>query len=293
LPALAVALAISACATDLPAAPGQPRPASGAWREEIHQVPMRDDAGETRLLYTRICRPPGDSAARVVLINHGSPPQASARPGMRPSNCDSEAVRWFLTRGFMVVLGQRRGYGLTGGSYPENTGSCSTPNFVRSGRESARDVEALIRYASALPYARRDGIVVVGQSAGGWASVAVNSQPHPGVVAIVSMAGGRGGRLVDGVIRHCGPDELVRAAATLGSTATTPMLWIYAANDSYFAPNVVRSMYAAFTEAGGKADLHLLAPFGSDGHGLFFGRGGSAIWGPLMDHYLASRPGGA
>jgi hypothetical protein len=51
-----------------------------------------------------------------------------------------------------------------------------------------------------------------------------------------------------------------------------------------------RAMYAAYTQAGGRAEIHQLAAFGSDGHHLFNDRGGSAIWGPLVERYLATRP---
>jgi hypothetical protein len=64
----------------------------------------------------------------------------------------------------------------------------------------------------------------------------------------------------------------------------------YAANDSYFAPEIAASMYAAYSQNGGRAEFHQLGPFGTDGHALFFSRGGSAIWGPLMERYIASRP---
>jgi hypothetical protein len=67
------------------------------------------------------------------------------------------------------------------------------------------------------------------------------------------------------------------------------MLWIYAENDSFFAPSIARSMWQAFTTAGGKADLKQLGVFDDDGHRLFFGSGGSAIWGPLVEQYLAER----
>ena len=103
---------------------------------------------------------------------------------------------------------------------------------------------------------------------------------------MVSMAGGHGGHIHDIPINNCRPDQLIVAAGILGQTATTPMLWIYTENDSYFGPALARSMYQAFIAAGGKADFHLLPPFGKDGHALFFGTNGSAIWGPLMDAYL-------
>lgn len=255
---------------------------------------MQDGNGVEHLLYTRICRPAGDAPARVVLINHGSPPDAAVRPRMKPMSCESEPVQWFLTRGDIVVQGMRRGYGPTGGAWAENFGSaCSADGYARAGLESARDIDALVRYATALPYARPDGAIVVGHSAGGWATDAYDSQPHPKVVAMVSMAGGRGGHEHRVPNQNCRPDELERAAGTYGATATTPMLWIYAENDSFFSPQIASAMYAAFTGAGGKAELDQVGAFGSDGHMLFVRSGGSAIWGPLMDRYLAARLGGS
>jgi hypothetical protein len=74
-----------------------------------------------------------------------------------------------------------------------------------------------------------------------------------------------------------------------GKTATTPMLWVYAANDSYFAPSLARALWHAFTAAGGQANLQQPGPFADDGHHLFFGPGGSTVWGPLVEQYLAER----
>ncbi len=68
------------------------------------------------------------------------------------------------------------------------------------------------------------------------------------------------------------------------------MLWVYTENDSYFAPTIAAALYTAYTQNGGKAEFQRLGAFGQDGHQLFFGQGGSAVWGPLMERYLASRP---
>jgi dienelactone hydrolase len=283
--------AISKAQTPAPGPVGEP---SGPWREQIHYVPMRDGFGGTYLLYTRVCRPSGEARARVVLINHGAPPDPNVRPTMQPAKCESEAVQWFLTRGYLVVVPMRRGYGLTGGAWAEGHGPlCSAEGYAQSGREGARDVDTVVNYATALPYARPDGVVIVGQSVGGWISDAYDSLPHPKVVAFVSMAGGHGGHHDHNLPNtNCRADELARAAGIYGATATTPMLWIYTANDSFFAPQIATAMHEAFIGSGGKADLVQAGPFGKDGHGLFFGSGGSAIWGPLFQKYLASRGAG-
>jgi hypothetical protein len=46
-----------------------------------------------------------------------------------------------------------------------------------------------------------------------------------------------------------------------------------------------RPLYEAFTRNGGKADFEQVGPYGDDGHRLFFGQGGSQIWGPLVAGY--------
>lgn len=257
---------------------------SGPWREQIHWVPTQDAAGRERLLYTRICRPKTDQPARVVLINHGFPRDHADR--VRPASCSNEAVQWFLNRNYLVVLGVRRGYGESEGDLAEASRSCSANDLIHAAQEGARDVDALLRYATALPYAQPEHVVVVGQSVGGWVADGYNSLPHPHVAAMVSMAGGHGGHVHNVPNNNCRPDQLILAAGILGKTSTTPMLWIYTANDSFFAPALARSMYEAFTALGGKADFHPLPAFANDGHTLFFGAGGSAIWGPLMDAYL-------
>jgi hypothetical protein len=107
---------------------------------------------------------------------------------------------------------------------------------------------------------------------------------------MVSMAGGRGGHAYGRPNNNCAPWRLVQTAGWYGQTATTPMLWVYTANDSYFAPRIAKGLHNEFTRQGGKAHLAQLSAFGGDGHSLFFGRGGWRRWGPLMQAYIASAP---
>jgi len=259
-------------------------------QDQIYAIPVTDNTGQVQM-QTRVCRPSGTGPFRLVVINHGSPPNPSDRPNMQPTHCDQEAARWFLSRGYAVAFPLRRGYGATGGDWAEGYGKCSSPNYIPAGLETASDIEAAVNYLTALPFVRPDGVVVVGQSAGGWGAIAYDSLPHPKVTAFVVMAGGRGGHK-DGVPNsNCQPERLVEATKYYGSTATTPMLWVYAENDSFFAPPLAQEMYKAFANAGGKADFIQPAAFNEDGHRLFFGRGGSEVWGPLVERYLATRLG--
>ena len=175
-------LLIASCADDT-----RPDP----WRRVALSIPVRDDGGTTDLVGLA-CRPSGDARATVVVINHGSPSNRM-RPFKALFPCDDEASAWFLRRGFVVVEALRRGYGATGGDWAESYGACDEADYLDAGLAGARDVDATVRTALALPFARPDGAVVIGQSAGGWATLAYSSLPHPGVAALILMAPGRGG----------------------------------------------------------------------------------------------------
>jgi dienelactone hydrolase len=258
-------------------------------REALYSVPLVDAGGRTTLLKTRICRPDSDGPATLVVINHGSPPNARERPKMKLGGCEQEAAQWFLRRGYVVAFALRRGYGETGGPWAEDFGGCSHADYFRAGLETARDIDAVVRFATGLPFVRHQAAVVVGQSAGGWGTIAYDSVAHDAVGAFVVMAGGRGGHRDDRPNNNCRPELLIESAGRYGATAATPMLWIYTANDSYFAPDLARGMWQAFSKAGGKADLEQPGAYDDDGHHLFFGPGGSAVWGPLVERYLTER----
>ncbi|MGZ3690774.1 MAG: hypothetical protein ACXVAX_04685, partial [Pseudobdellovibrio sp.] len=84
----------------------------------------------------------------------------------------------------------------------------------------------------------------------------------------------------------CSPEKLIQSAAEFGKTASTPMIWFYAANDSFFSPEIAKSLHEAYTTAGGKAQLFLEPEFGKDGHMVFGAKDGSKIWGPEVEKYL-------
>ena len=264
---------------------------TGPARDEGLWIPMTDARGDTHRLETRVCRPPGDGPARVVVVAHGSPPDAAARPRMPLPSCESENARWFLSRGFLVAFTLRRGYGATGGAWAEAYGSCNDSDFFAAGLETARDLDATVTFVTSLPGARRDGAVIVGHSAGGWGAVAYDSQPHPRVATIVAMAPGRGGHQHGQPNDNCRPERLAEAMARYGRTATTPILLVYAANDTFFEPSLVQSMQRAFVGAGGHDRIHQIGDFQQEGHYLFTSRGGSSVWGPLVESYLAEQVG--
>ena len=284
----AVALLLAACQDTPPPVTASPAAASlgqisASGREESHRLPI---PGTDIAITMRLCRPDVTGEVPLAVINHGSPASASQRPSMTPASCTTEAVRWFTERGFAVALPLRRGYGATGGTWAEEYGSCGGADFARAGRETARDIAAAITNATTLPNIRPQGVVVVGQSAGGWGTLALASQNPPAVAVLINFAGGRGGWSEGRANTNCRPDRLVSGAGEYGRTARQPSLWLYTANDTFFAPAIATDMHRAYAAAGGSVEFNALGAYGQDGHSLFFGRGGSAIWGSLVETFL-------
>jgi pimeloyl-ACP methyl ester carboxylesterase len=271
LPLLALLL-LAACAAE-PAAP------------DLARLP--GPAGAQ--LATRIC-PPASGRGPLVLINHGSPASAGERPGMTPASCEHEAVRWFTSRGYTAALPMRRGYGPTGGAWAEGYGRCDDADYVAAGNATADDMAAALRALAGHPAGAPGPAVVLGQSAGGWGSLALAARNPEGVARIVNMAGGRGGWARGVPNTNCSRGRLPEAAARFGQSARVPTLWIYTANDSFFDPELAAEMARRYREAGGTLEFRALPAFGRDGHSLFFGPGGSRIWGPVVEDFLRAAP---
>lgn len=255
--------------------------------DEIVSIPAAGQEG--LLMRGHLCRPLGVGRPKLVIINHGSPGNDRERETLTLGSCGSEAVAWFLRRGYAVMLVLRPGYGATGGPWLEGYDGCENADFYQLGNETADQIDQMVKYASTKPNLDASHTIVVGQSAGGWGGVAYASRPHPQVAAFINMAGGRGGHFHGESNKNCQPDELVKVAERYGRDASTPMLWIYAENDSYFGRDLSRAMHAAYVRGGGQATLAEAPAFGSDGHHLFFGPRGSEIWGPTVASYLTSQ----
>lgn len=263
--------------------PGPQGPEEGQYRRQLWLVPSQDT---TVLMRTTVFRPAGHGPFPLVVINHGSVQNAAERRKfVQP--VFAAAAEFFVQRGFAVAVPQRPGHGETGGPYLEHQGSpCERADYRKAGLAVADSIEAAIAYMTRQPFVKREGVVVVGQSAGGWGTLALASRNPPHVKAIVNFAGGRGGRVNDRPNTNCAPERLIEAAGAFGATARVPVLSIYTENDSYFAPPLSRQIADAYRKAGGNMDFHLLPAFGQDGHRLLGARDGVAVWGPIVDGFL-------
>lgn len=229
-------------------------------------------------------QPEGRGPFPVAIISHGSPPTPSDRA--KTTALYAVASEQFVKWGFLVINPIRRGYGETGGNWAETYFSCNNPEYAKAGQASADDIAAAVRYAKQLPSADPKRIVLVGQSAGGWGTLAAATRPDVEVRAAINFAGGRGGMRNNQPNNNCGPDTLVTAAGELGAGAQRPSLWIYTRNDKFFAPELSQRMFDSYQSRGGKGKLVMLPAFGNDGHSLFGVRDGLPHWKPHVETFL-------
>jgi dienelactone hydrolase len=241
-----------------------------------------------------VVRPVGNGPFPLAVMNHGVSLNPVER-GFFPLVEFRDAAMWFARRGYLVVAPTGPGYGAAALDAPEHglftvfyskIGQCENPNFHDAGMAAALLDKWIIEYMTDQKLAAPGNAIVIGQSAGGWAAIALSSQNLPSVKAIVAFAAGRGGRVGGKPNNNCNPDKLVEATAAFGRTARVPMLWIYIENDTYFGPELSRRMHAAYTDAGGSAEYYLMPPFGSEGHIFIDSPDSIPQWSPLVSQFL-------
>lgn len=255
-------------------------------REQLWILPSGEEGRSLRATLFRPAEDPKDPHKKypLVVINHGTDESTRLAVAMPVYYWLS---RWFVERGYAVILPQRRGHGATGGALSEAIGTCANPDHFKSGNIAADDIAATIDFMTAQPFISPNETIVTGVSTGGWASLAIAARNLPQVQAVVNFAGGRGGHAYGQPNAICGEPDLLTAAYRYGEKAREPTIWFYSKNDSYFGPDLAESLARSWTKGGGTVEEHILAAYGTEGHTIADDRQGWNLWGSSLDRFLA------
>jgi dienelactone hydrolase len=248
-------------------------------------------------MHTLVFKPGGLGPFKVLLYAHGRPAYASERARLlRPIH--ARHVQYWLAKGYAVVAPIRPGYGATGGADQESSGAGYTangqcirsPNPASAAQAAARAQRQALDWVRQQPWARKDRIVLEGQSVGGLTTVALCASNPPGVVGCINFSGGAGGDPQHAPGNMCEPEKITQLMREYGATTRAPSIWLYAPNDLYWGSEPPKHWHAAFSVAASAAKqpsstMVTTAPIGSDGHSLQ--RAGSKQWGPPLEAWLS------
>lgn len=191
-------------------------------------------------------------------------------------------ARDFAHRGWLAVGVVRRGFGRSDGGFVEGY-DCRDPDYGRALRTAAADLSAALRAISARPDADPSRVIGAGPSVGGAAMLTLAAGRPAGLLAVVNISGGTGAYASG---KNCNEDHLIDHFTQIGGAVRIPTIWFYAANDSYFAPVLVRRLFDGFRAAGGVAELHPFGPLKTDGHELWGAPDGRKLWLSELDRFL-------
>ena len=150
---------------------------SSARAAEFHtedlRIPMA--AAGPQGLEAFLVRPAPSGRYPLALINHGTPRDSADRVTMTARSYYGIALE-FARRGFAALIVMRRGYGTSPGGFADSYGSCATAAYLPAAAAAVADLRAAVDAMKKREDVSLQGMIAVGHSAGGLATVALAAQ---------------------------------------------------------------------------------------------------------------------
>ena len=232
--------------------------------EATRSVNDEQDKGTLRLV-SYVYRPLKNDRREAVVFSIGSTGGMIRSPKEPGEGLAPAVVRFFVTRGYTLVVPQRRGRGESSGTYVEEcsviAGKCTTAEQLalteRGLREALLDTNAAIDQLVLGKLVPRDSkLLLAGQSRGGFLSLMLAAERPSIVKAVINFAGGWQSlqpSLADADFNtrlSLHTPRLAKAARQF----TGPSIWIYAVRDPLYRDDAPRLLLDAWREAGGQAE---------------------------------------
>ena len=237
--------------------------------------------GEGQHIYLEVTlfKPDGPGPFPLAVLNHGKDP---IDPHLQPRYRSVYAARYFVSRGYAVILPMMRGFAGSGGT--SWVSRCSIENAAAMHAiETAQVLDYMKTQKDLGTQIDPNKIVIFGQSMGGLNTLALGAINYPGVKGLVNFAGG----LNTKGCKHW-ERSLPQLVGGFGAKTVVPSIWFYGDNDKLFAEPVWQDMFDQYTANGGLAQIVAYGKFGEDSH-TFLGRVEAlSIWVPRVDEFLAS-----
>lgn len=280
-------LILAAALVTFPHSPAWGESLNASLREAVHRVPV---VGTGATIVVTSFRPSGNGPFPWIVLSHGTATTKEAilaKGRYRPLN----PVREWVRRGYAFLVPMRRGYGEKDAEHLGDAyGSCSRPDFRRAGEGAALDLLATVEWAKTQGDLDAKRWLLVGQSAGGFASIYTAAKRPDGLVAVLAFSPGRGGDPDKRRGEPCGSERMAELFALIAPQIAVPVLWFYAQNDEYIGARVQRLWFESFRSGGGRGELVVAAEFPeARGHGVFPSSAGTPIWTGAVGNFFRSQ----
>jgi dienelactone hydrolase len=203
---------------------------------------------------------------------------------VRLSNEFQPLARFFVQRGWAVIMPSRRGRGGSeeydeGFGIDRSRGYTCDPSLSMPGADRAlRDIEAAMGAILTMPFVDPSRVVIGGVLRGGILSVAYAGQHPEQVKGVINFVGGWLGYAAK-PFSTVNQEIFRRGARYPGET-----IWLYGDWDQFYPLFHSRENFAAFQAAGGKGVFHeFTPPPGLSGHAI---AARPELWASVLDAYL-------
>ena len=233
--------------------------------EATRPVNDEQDQGTLRLV-TFVYRPLKNDRREVVLFSIGSTGGMIRSPKEPGEGLAPAVIRFFVSRGYTLVVPQRRGRGESSGTYVEEcasaAGKCTPAQQLaltdRGLREALLDTNAVIdQVVLGRLVPRESRILLAGQSRGGFLSLMLAGERPSLVKGVVNFAGGWQS-LQNGLSEAQYKERIDLHTPRLARAAkqfTGPSVWIYAVRDPLHRDDAPGTLLDAWRGAGGQAEF--------------------------------------
>ena len=225
-------------------------------------------------IQTTIFKPSGLGPFPLVIINHG---KNLGNPHQQERFRPMAMVQYFIERDYVVVVPMRHGFAQSDGE-----SNFSGNSVELYGLNGIGDLKATIDYAHTLPYVNKNITVMVGQSTGGWVTLAYGtSNPDPSVKGLVNFSGVVKEPCCFGLY-----NELIDVSGNFGDKTSLPTIWFYGDNDSLIDRHTANLMFVHYSHGNPNSRFIPFGLFSNDAHNLLMDPAGRKIWEPFLTQYL-------
>lgn len=240
--------------------------------------------------------PQSKGKSPVVIFSHGRPGTLAARAAQK-SPVNPNIVRYWHSHGYSVVTAVRPGYGDNSSTDPEdhgvrwNSDPCSgEADFQRTANAATHAVKSVHSWLTSQEWVKKDRLLLVGQSVGGFTTVNACGQNWSGVIGCINFVGGVGGNPTASPGKSCKPERVSQVMSNAAKTTLVPSLWLYSANDKYWGEDPPKQWFNAYQESAKTAGQTATSEFfaapavGENGHSMQVN--GMKLWTPVVDRWL-------